>query len=150
MTVAEVGELGDGFEGRLALYLWVQVSSWPWILVLRLNGHRLVSKSSLLSQRVLGRLGFHWLVVVVLRSCGKSQLFLGDVAIEGNFLTKGILTSLLNAKPGPFFFYTFWSQNVLMLYLPAEGEAVRHLVKSERVPYPIPVPDGFLVTKSPP
>ena len=37
-----------------------------------------------------------------------------------------------------------------MLYLPAEGEVVRHLVKSERVPYPMPEAEGFLAMKSPP
>lgn len=37
-----------------------------------------------------------------------------------------------------------------MSYLPAEGEEVTHFVKSERVPYPIAVPEAFLAMKSPP
>lgn len=87
LAVAEIGELGDGLERRLALHLRIEVRPRPWVFVLRVDGHRLVDHCSLLPERVLGRLGLCRLVVVVLRGCGEGQLFLRYIAIKGHFLT---------------------------------------------------------------
>ena len=50
----------------------------------------------------------------------------------------------------PFFFCLLSSNYERNLYFVEEGETVRHLVKSDLVPYPMPVPCGLCLMKSPP
>ena len=59
---------------------------------------------------------------------------LWDVTVEGYFLNGVIDTSLFAPITAPFFLDAFSSKKDLRRYLLDDGEAVKHLVKSDLVP----------------
>lgn len=144
LAIANVLELRDMPERTAWLSLRIQVAAWSWVIVLGLNGPSFVDNWCLLPQGVAWRVYLTGLVVFVLNWGWKDEWIARDVVIEWHFLTMGELTSLLRPKDEPFFFDKFSSQNDFKLYLLEDGETVRHLVKSDFLPYPMAVPWLFL------
>ena len=120
----------------------IDVASRSWVFVLGFYGSGLVYHGCLRSKTVFWGVSSVGLFVSVLGR-RRGSLFFGDVAIEGNSLSLTVGTSLLNPMTAPFFLERLWSQPDLRLYLFEEGETVRHLVKSDLLPYPMPVAEAL-------
>jgi hypothetical protein len=126
----------------------INVTSRARILILWFNSHLLINNSCFLSQCIFRKSRFaRGLLIIVMAGRRDRERFFRYIIVEWYFLNDSWSTSLLNANFAPFFLLIPSSQKVRKLYLLEDGETVKHFVKSERDPYPIPAA-GFFAWKS--